>query len=46
MAVVIGDMFSHHVFLATLTLVNRNYDILAAAFTDILKYMHNELGLV
>lgn len=24
----------------------RNYDILAAAFTDVLNYMHDDLGLV
>lgn len=26
--------------------VLRNYDILAAVFSDIVKYMHNDLGLI
>ena len=42
---------SIHVFLTTtffacLLLARRNYDILAAVFTDVLKHMHKDFGIV
>jgi hypothetical protein len=37
---------THLVRVAGLSIKKRNYDILAAVFTDVLKNMHDDFGLV
>lgn len=38
--------FLHCSFVITVWFINRNYDILAAVFTDVLKHMHDDYGIV